>query len=153
MSELINATIREVKEFNKSIIEKLNSQGINSKGVEQSLRIEKFDTPIQIIDYGIYYLEFLNRGRGLGKQPPLSRLIKWVRNKFGLDEKQAKKSAFGVAVKISREGTTIFKDKSKGLELSKLTDQLRQNLKMVIPNNIKVDVMEQLNEYKKRLEK
>jgi len=75
---------------------------------------------------GPAHLVFLNRGRGPGKFPPIQNIQDWIQNKpgFTLDpDVKIEAVAFLIARKIAREGTEIFKDKTKGLEFQKILEK------------------------------
>jgi len=84
---------------------------------------------------GPAHLVFLNRGRGPGKFPPIQNIQDWIQNKpgFTLDPDVPVKSiAFLIARKIAREGTEIFKDKTKGLEFQKILEKRLPDLEKEI---------------------
>jgi len=72
------------------------------------------------------YLYFVDQGRKPGKFPP--SLINWVRQKLGLEEREAKQVDFLIRRKIAREGTEIFKDKTKGLQVETLVNEMLDEL-------------------------
>lgn len=91
---------------------------------------------------GNSYLFYLDQGRGPGKFPPT--LIDWVRLKLGLEDREAKKADFLIRRKISREGTEIYKDKSKGIELNRLVDETLDELIKELPNEVAVEALKWL---------
>jgi hypothetical protein len=88
------------------------------------------------------YLYYLDKGRAPGKMPP--SLIDWVRAKLSLKDNEAKQVDFLVRRKISREGTEIFKNKSKGLELDKLVTDMLENITKELPDEVAVEALKWL---------
>lgn len=88
------------------------------------------------------YIYFLDKGRAPGKFPP--SLMGWINNKLGLKDREAKQVDFLVRRKISREGTEIFKNKSKGLELDKLVDEMLDELIKELPDQVAVEALKWL---------
>ena len=87
---------------------------------------------------GPAHLIFLNVGRGPGKFPPIQNIQDWIQNK-GLQGRDAqgrfiKQQSFVFLVrrKIAREGTEIFKDKTKGLEFQKILEKRLPDLEKEI---------------------
>lgn len=131
------------KEVMNPIKEDLSSKGIdNSKQASNGLRIEIKDT--RVILWGVDYLEFLNTGRGPGKFPPVSEIKAWV------ESKPVPISAYLVGRKIAREGTAIFKDRSKGIQLENKVINLRQELKKQVPYFAKERVLNKLRDFNKK---
>lgn len=148
MNEIIQNIIIEVEKFNDSIKEALDSKKITNTGeAARSLRIDYGEDFVKSI--GIFYLEFLDTGRGPGKFPPIQPLIDWAKKKFGVNDKEAKQIAFLTARKISQLGTEIYINNGKGIELDKKIIILRENLNQSIKNSVKFEVKEKLNEFKR----
>ena len=124
MSELIDNTIQLVEKFNDSIRSDLSSKNIDNSGeASNSIRIES--TKNSVTSLGVDYLYYLDQGRGAGKFPPVDEIVKWVATKA------VSISPYLVGRKIAREGTEIFKDKSRGIQLDQkrkiLLDEINQN--------------------------
>jgi hypothetical protein len=88
------------------------------------------------------YLYYLDKGRAPGKFPPT--MYGWVNNKLGLSGSEAKQVDFLVRRKISREGTEIFKNKSKGLELNQLIEEMLEDLTKELPDEVAVEALKWL---------
>jgi hypothetical protein len=145
--EIIPTIVKEVEKFNESIKDALDSKNISNTGeAARSLYVDFGADWVKAI--GIFYLEFLDTGRGPGKFPPITPLIKWAQSKFGVDEKEAKSIAFLVGRKISELGTEIFMNKGQGIELEKKIITLKENLNDVIKESAKFEIKEKLNEFK-----
>ena len=73
----IEAIIKDVERFNDSIVNALDSKNIsNTREAAESIRIEfGFDFVRSI---GIFYLEFLDTGRGPGEPPPFGKILEWA---------------------------------------------------------------------------
>jgi hypothetical protein len=121
--EIIPSIVKEVEKFNESIKDALDSKNISNTGeAARSLYVDWGENWVKSI--GIFYLEFLDTGRGPGKFPPIAQLIKWAQSKFGVDEVEAKSIAFAVARKIADLGTEIYMNKGQGIELEMLSKNL-----------------------------
>jgi hypothetical protein len=79
------------------------------------------------------YIYFLDQGRGPGKFPPVTNIRDWVRRKLGVEDKEVNGISYVIGRKISREGTSIFNNKSKGIELDNLIDEMLQELYDELP--------------------
>jgi len=122
-------TAKALNELKQNIQSTLAAKNLDNTG-EASMSLEVNGSQLLGNDY-IYYLD---QGRRPGKFPP--SLIDWVRNKLGLKGNEAKQVDFLVRRKISREGTEIFKNKSNGLELDKLVNEMLDNLIKELPNEV-----------------
>jgi hypothetical protein len=150
--EIIKSIIKEVELFNDSIREALDSKNITNTGeAARSLYVDYGENWVKSI--GIFYLEFLDTGRGPGKYPPISPLIKWAQSKFGVDVIEAKSIAFAVAKKIADLGTEIYLNHGQGIELEKKIVTLKENLNQVIKESAKFEIKQKLNEFKTRFTK
>jgi len=147
--------VQEIEAFHESIIISLNSKKINATGeASRSLRInvEESQTFYKIQSIGIFYLEFLDTGRGhlpQSKPPPIKPLIEWARVKFGVDTDEATQIAFAVQSKIAKVGTEIFINNKEGIELSEKVELLKKVLNEKIAKAAKFEVMQKLDKYKK----
>jgi hypothetical protein len=88
---------------------------------------------------GIDYLYYLDKGRKAGKFPP--SLMSWVREKLGLQGAEAKNADFLIRRSISRQGTAISRDPSKGLELDKLVTEMLDGMKEDLADEAKAEVL------------
>ena len=89
--------------------------------------------------YGIDYIYYLDKGRKAGKFPP--SLISWVREKLGLQGAEAKNADFLIRRSISRQGTSIHRDPSKGLELDKLVSEMLDGMKEDLADEVKAEAL------------
>lgn len=143
------AVIKEVEKFNDSIIRTLDTKNIsNTREAARSLRVEYGKDFVRSI--GIFYLEFLDTGRGPGKFPPISPLIDWAKVKFGANEEEAKQIAFAVSHKIKKLGTEIFRNNKKGIELDKKILTLRKAIIEAISEEAKIEIEQKLDRFKKK---
>lgn len=150
MSNLTDAIIRELELFNESIRDTLYGKNITNTGTaKKSLRTEHVSNSYKSI--GIFYLEFLDTGRGSGGLPPINKIHNWVKSKLGItDEKQSLSVAYAVAKKIQRLGTEIFKDPSKGINLDAKVKQLKEDLNRKMAEGIKLDIIQKLDKFKNK---
>ena len=147
MSKTIEMILAEVEAFNESIREVLNAKKINASGeASRSLRVEHDYDSVKSI--GIFYLEFLDTGRGPGKRPPIQKLIQWAKIKFGASDEESVKIAFAVANNIAKLGTLIFRNNQKGIELSKKIVTLRENLRVAIKESTVLEIEQRLDKFK-----
>lgn len=70
-----------------------------------------------LIIEGLARVLFLEFGRKPGQMPPIEPIQKWVERKLGVDPEESKGVAFAIAKKIAKEGTDIFTDRAKGLQI------------------------------------
>jgi hypothetical protein len=117
--------VDELTKFNTEIRNEMSRKGLDTTGkASASLRVVKSANIIASV--GIDYIEYLNRGRGPGKQPPLEKIKQWV------EAKNLEVAPFVIARKIGREGTEIFRDRTKGLMLEpKIEDTVKRITKRV----------------------
>ncbi len=149
MSATIDMIVRELELFNQLIKNDLDGKSIsNTNTAKNSLRTERGEDFARSI--GIFYLEFLDTGRGGGKFPPTDVMKLWVRQKLGVtNATEINQVAFLVGRKISLLGTEIQKNPSKGIELSKKIVALRQNIREQLGIVAKADVIQVLDKFKK----
>jgi hypothetical protein len=144
MSELLKNTAILVEDFNEKIKQDLDSKGIdNSRVASNSLRVVVNEKENSVQSRGVFYLEYLNRGRPPGKFPPPDVIKDWVITK------PVDINPFLVGRKIAREGTEIFKNRSKGIEVDKKSQELLKELKEKAPKWAKQDLLIQLKQFKK----
>ena len=127
MSATSEMIIEELFFFEQSIKDTLDGKNITNTGTaKNSIHTEVNGNRYQSI--GIFYLEFLDGGRGAGGMPPVHKIQNWVKTKLGItDEKKSLSVAYAVAKKIQKLGTEIFKNPNKGIQLTaKITDLKRQ---------------------------
>ena len=151
MSELINNTAALIEEFVMNPIkDDLNSKGIDNTGrAAESLRVEAREDQDRVILWGIDYIEFLNKGRGPGKFPPEQAIRDWVVVKLGLEGDELERVIGLIRVKIADEGTTIFKDNSRGIQLENKVINLRAEIKKQAPGWAKATVLNKLRKFQK----
>lgn len=115
------------------------SKGLDSSGAAfDSLEV----TGNQLL--GADYLYYLDKGRGPGKFPPPANIVEWVRSKLGLEGREAKQVAYLIGKKISEKGTEIFQDRSKGINLDALINDMLDDLEQEVADEAKVEVLKWL---------
>ena len=169
MNNVISNIAREVEKFNDSIRKDLDSKNINNTTeASNSLRVEYGEDFVRSI--GIFYLEFLDRGRypvgyGIGgkkktgsqssgkKSNFYNAISKWAAQKLGItDEKENKKATFAIMNKINKVGTEIYINKKKGIEIDNKIEALTIAVNEAIRQTAKVEVKRLLDEFKKKYE-
>lgn len=134
MSKLIDNTIILVEGFNDEIKKDLSSKNIDStNNASNSIRIES--TRNKVTSLGVDYLFYLNKGRGPGKFPPPQVIAEWA------NRKPVPISPFLIGRKIAREGTEIFKNPSKGIQLGEKIERLKTEIKQNAPAWAKEDLL------------
>lgn len=147
MNNQIEAAIKEVEKFNNSIRDALDSKNISNTGeAANSLFVDYGENFVRSI--GIFYLEFLDTGRGPGKYVPIKPLQDWAKQKFGIGEKESLSIAFAVSEKIRQLGTEIFLHHGEGIELSEKIITLRENLRIALRESTVFTIKQRLNRFK-----
>ncbi len=137
MSELIDNTVVLVENFNNDIKSDLSTKRIDNSGIAaSSLRVDSDLKSVSSL--GVFYLTFLDRGRGPGKFPPVDVIREWANNK------PVEINPFLIGRKIAREGTEIFKNPSKGIRLDDKIKKLKQEINQKAPLWAKQDLLIQI---------
>ena len=87
--------------------------------------------------YGASYLHFQAVGRKPGRFPPIEAIIKWIKEKFKIDDERSaglKGLAFIIARKIANKGTDISEGKRPGLNIE---DKILEYRKELVSNLLK----------------
>ncbi len=137
-------------EFGRVVIEELKnnliSLGKNNTGnLINSLQCEITDSDdkLSINIYGADYLKVVDKGRSPGKQPPVSKLLPWVRSKNIQIGKTPESAAFAIAKSIGEKGikpTNV---------IDKTIEYIKNNKMYLIENAIQKDLLEYtINELK-----
>lgn len=100
----------------------------NTGGASESLEIQGNKL------LGNDYIYYLDQGRKPGRFPPVQNMIDWVNSKLGISGKEGNAVAFLVGRKLANEGSEIFKDKSKGIQLDQLVDEMINELFKELPD-------------------
>lgn len=146
MSELIKNTIEEVNKFNDEIKSDLSNKNIDTSGnASNSIRIEDDDKSVRSL--GIFYLTFLDQGRGPGKFPPPDAMAGWA------IRKPVEINPYLIGRKIAREGTEIYKDKNKGIMLDEKRKRLQETIKKEAPKWAKTDLLKVLKVENQKINK
>lgn len=150
MSPEIQAIIDEVEKFNDSIKDALNSKNISdTKEAANSLRVDFGQDFVRSI--GVFYLEFLDTGRGPGKFPPKADIERWVKSKLNKSESDSDFDGivFVIRRKIAEIGTTIFRNNNKGIELGEKIVTLRKAINESVTDVVKLQIKQGLDRFKK----
>lgn len=138
----ILTTLTNIVEQTKLEIQRdLSSKGIDNKGAaSKSLRVEgqETNTMVNVKLIGVDYIEYLDRGRGPGKFPPVSAIEDWV------NTKPVEINPYLVGRKIALFGTSIYRDRTKGIMLDEKIEVLKQRIKEQIPKAIRTEITNNL---------
>jgi hypothetical protein len=148
--KIIQIVESEFELFNESIRETLKAEKINATGeASKSLRVESDNNSVKSL--GVFYLEFLDTGRGHGKYPPLDKILDWVKVKFPeKNEDEAEIFAKIVQQRIAKLGTLIFQNNGVGgIRLSEKKELVRQNLSIALKKEVKEQLTQRLDKFKK----
>lgn len=97
--------------------------------------------------WGMFYTEFLTKGRKPGKRPPISALIPWVQAKFGITGKESVGIAFAVSNKIAAEGTSYYPAGTDLLEVltsSSVNEYINEEISAFLSVEISKELKRQL---------
>jgi len=146
---IIQSVVLEVENFNESIRQTLDEKNINNtREAANSLRVQYGTDFVRSI--GIFYLEFLDRGRYPGSYAPFNPISKWVSTKLGItDEKENKQATYAIIKKIHNLGTKIYRDNRNGIELDDKILELKIAVNESIKSSIKIEITRRLDEFKK----
>lgn len=75
---------------------------VNNGALRQSVRVS-FTARTAVLSVDAPHAIFIDKGTR-PHRPPIGPLIVWATRKFGLDEREARRVAWAVALKIEREG-------------------------------------------------
>lgn len=132
-------TRKHLENLRDKLREEIASRGMDSSGgAFDSLEV----SGNQLL--GNDYIYYLVNGRGPGKFPPVANIVEWVRTKLGLEGREARQAAYLIGRKISLQGTSIFRDKSKGLPLDALVEEMLDELTKEVAEEAKVEVLKWL---------
>lgn len=106
------------------IQEEMVNKDLNASGeTSNSLQVDKNKL------YADRHIEALETGRPPGKFPPPDTLRSWVMNKLNIsEEKKINSIAFLVGEQIATFGTEIYNDRTKGLEIDKLIEEVFKDM-------------------------
>lgn len=136
--ELIRKHLENLKE---KIIFQMSSKGIDNTGAA-SASLEVKDNEL----LGYDYIYFIDKGRRPGRFPPVNIIRDWVRSKLGISEERENNSvAFLVGRKIANEGTNIYQNQSRGIELDRLVEETLNELQKELPEYAATEALKYLN--------
>lgn len=104
----------------------LNDTGRASDSLEAEAKTDK------LLIYGLARVLFLEFGRSPGSMPPVNVIQGWVERKLGVSSDESRGVAFAIAKKIGKEGTNIFTDRAKGLQIELILQNIYNELSKVI---------------------
>ena len=115
------------EKFISSIRQRMDEKNLNDTGEGSASLSFKVEGNKLIIE-GVARLLFLEFGRRAGTMPPVSVIEAWVRRKLNVDDKDVRSVAFLIARKIKEKGTDILTDKTKGLEIELIINEINEEL-------------------------
>ena len=128
-------TKKYLEQLKKDIADKITTKGINDTGgMVNSLEVNGNKLLAN------NYLWYLDTGRRPGTFAPVNIIRDWVRRKLGIEEKKVNSVAYLVNRNMKEKGTSIWRDKSKGIELDKMVDDMLANLYKELPNVAIIEV-------------
>jgi hypothetical protein len=105
MEEILTSNLKELLNRLKPFIFEI----LKPFKLEKSRLIEQMDFFIQngeLVLYAPEYIEFVDKGRGAGKMPPVQKILDWVIfYQIGTGKDDSTKIAWAVAKSISKNGT------------------------------------------------
>lgn len=99
--EIIAKAQDNLRSNNSIVTGLLRLSGKVQKVSETDLDAGFFDTRNE----GSGYAEYVEYGRRAGRMPPPDVLTQWAKKKYRLDDAEARKMGWSMAVRIAREGT------------------------------------------------
>ncbi len=135
---VIDAVIKEIEELNDQIkdtmvVKKLDASNNARKSLKVVVRGD------YVVSEGIDYFEYLNRGRGPGKFPPISAIRRWIDIKgLSLDE-------YAVATNLAKYGSRIYNNRSLGIQLESKIFDLRDRINKSLPDIISNSIISEIN--------
>ena len=131
LEEIGNELIEEIRK-------RLSDKNINSTGTaSRSLNTKVTDVKLEI--KGLRYIGALDKGRSPGRFPPVDAIRDWVAQKLGISGNENNSIAYLIGRKIANEGTSIYQDKSKGIELESIVDMGIKLIKKRITAKLLID--------------
>lgn len=85
------------------------------------------------------YIFYLDTGRAPGKFPPVQNIRDWVRLKLGISGRDLNSVSFLIGRKLANEGSGIYRNKAKGIQLDLLVDKMLDDLLKELPNEAAVE--------------
>lgn len=98
---------------------------------------------------GAEHIYYLVHGRGPGKFPPVNNIRDWVRNKLGVEDAEVNSIAYLIGKKISEEGTEIYKDKSKGIDIDYMIELMEQKIREAIAKEMAMMDVDKIDDFVK----
>jgi hypothetical protein len=141
MSKLVENTVKVLEDAEQEIRRDLSAKKIDDTGeAANSMRIDARmeGAKLKATLSGVGYMYYLDQGRGPGKFPPVDAIDNWVANK------PVEIPAFLVGRKIAREGTEIYKNRSKGIMLNEKRKTVQSTIKQEAPKWIKEDILNKM---------
>lgn len=131
LEEIGNELIEEIRK-------RLSDKNINNTG-NASSSLNTKATNIKLEIRGERYIGALDKGRSPGRFPPVDAIRNWVAQKLGISGNENDSIAYLIGRKIANEGTSIYQDKSKGIELESIVDMGIKLIKKRVTAKLLID--------------
>lgn len=118
-------------QFVTRIQSKFDSQGLSDTGVGKASLSYKVKGGKLMIE-GLKRVLLLQYGRRPGTPPPFGVIKEWVIRKLNPPEEAVYIITKTIVDKIAANGTQIFRDEAKGLELELILDDLNKELNEIV---------------------
>ncbi len=118
-------------EFVKRLKQEFDQKNLNDTGEARDSLIAQAKEG-RLLIWGLARVLFLEFGRRPGEFPPVDVIQGWVERKLGVSKSESKGVAFVIARKIAEEGTDIFTDRAKGLQIELVLKEMYDELSKVI---------------------
>lgn len=129
-------TSKHLNNLKSKLQETISSKGMgNTGGAYDSLEVKGN----QLL--GNDYIYYLDQGRRPGKFPPVKNMQEWVSQKLGLQGNEMKRAAYAIGLSMKENGTKIYQDKSKGIQLENLVNEMLEDLYKELPNEVAVEAL------------
>ena len=135
-------------ELIEEIRKRMSDKDLNNTGTaSRSLNSKVTDTKLQI--KGERYIGALDECRSPGRFPPVDAIRNWVAQKLGISGNENNSIAYLIGRKIANEGTSIYQDKSKGIELESIVDMGIKLIKKRVTAKLLIDIKAKVRDLSK----
>jgi len=155
INKILQWTVTKVMAFNQSIKNDLAQKNINNKGIASDSLAVTIDGK-SVKSKGIFYLEFLNTGRGPGKFPPVDAMKDYVETKpVSMTDSMGKEmstntKAYLVGKGIAERGTKVYRTQSLGIQVENKIINLKKEIKKELPAYMKALITNQLKQFTRK---
>lgn len=131
---MVEKALKEIgQEFVKMLRDEFDKKKLNDTKAGRDSITYKVEQNKLMIE-GLARVLFLEYGRMAGKFPNVDAIRGWVERKLNIPPEEVDNVAYLIGRKIAKHGTDILTDKTKGLQIELLLDQLNDELSKMIIN-------------------